>query len=56
MKVLKILRILLTEELEMKAGYGEGEFMQSFCLLNSFLSVFESKSFELFIGVEKVNS
>ena len=37
---LKILIILLSKELEMEAGYGEGEFVQSFCLLSSFLSFF----------------
>ena len=31
---LKVLRILLSEELEMEAGYGEGEIVQSFRLLN----------------------
>ena len=50
---LKILRILLSEELEMEAGYGEGEFVQSFRLLNSF-PLFEWRSFGLFIGVEKL--
>jgi len=34
---LKVLRILLSEELEMEAGYGEGEIVQSFRHLNSFL-------------------
>ena len=29
-----MLRILLSEELEMEAGYGEGEIVQSFRLLN----------------------
>ena len=29
-----MLRILLSEELEMEAGYGEGEKVQSFRLLN----------------------
>ena len=31
---LKVLRILLSEELEMEASYGEGEIVQSFRLLN----------------------
>ena len=53
---LMMLRILLSEELEMEAGYGDGEFVQSFRLLNSFLSSLERRNFRLFIGVEKVNS
>ena len=31
---LKMLRILLSKELKMEAGYGEGEIVQSFRLLN----------------------
>ena len=51
---LKVLRILLSEELEMEAGYGEGEIVQSFRLLNWSLSPFQWGSFGLFIGVEKL--
>ena len=36
---LKVLRILLSEELEMEAGYGEGEIVQSFRLLTGLFSL-----------------
>ena len=50
-----MLRILLSEELEVEAGYGEGEKVQSFRLLNwSLPSLFQWGSFGLFIGVEKL--
>ena len=48
-----MLRILLSEELEMEAGYGEGEKVQSFRLFNWSL-LFQWGSFGLFIGVEKL--
>ena len=48
-----MLRILLSEELEVEAGYGEGEKVQSFRLLN-WSPPFQWGSFGLFIGVEKL--
>ena len=41
---LMMLRILLSEELEMEAGYGEGEKVQSFRLLNWSLLPFNGEA------------
>ena len=49
-----MLRILLSEELEVEAGYGEGEKVQSFRLLKWSVPLFQWGSFGLFIGVEKL--
>ena len=51
---LKVLRILLSEELEMEAGYGEWRNSVELSPLELVSPSFQWRSFGLFIGVEKL--